>query len=66
MEVSNIVSKYLLDNGYDGLCNDGCGCFLDDFMPCGNCHNDCVPGYEGKFEDGDKGIFPTKDQEQKP
>ena len=32
--VREIVREYLVANGYDGLCNDECGCDLDDFMPC--------------------------------
>lgn len=46
MTVADIVRKYLTDNGYDGLCTDGCGCSLDEFMPC--CSDgvpDCVPAY---------------------
>jgi hypothetical protein len=50
MNVKEIVTKHLEANGFDGLFNgdieDGCGCTLDDFMPCGGeCVLDCEPGF---------------------
>ena len=51
MTVQEIVAEYLKNNGYDGLCNEDCGCGLEDFMPCvnsefhsGNIHG-CEPAY---------------------
>lgn len=41
-----IITKWLTDNGYDGLCNTDCGCELSDLIPCGTCFDDCVPGYK--------------------
>ena len=41
---SEILAKALREQGYDGLCGDDCGCFLDDLMCCGAC-DDCVAGY---------------------
>lgn len=41
MELLDMVKKYLVDNGLDGLCNDGCGCGLDDLAPCGDPEADC-------------------------
>ena len=37
MEVYEILSEYLVKNGYDGLYNDdtSCGCDLSDFCYCG-------------------------------
>ena len=36
MTVKEIVKKYLIEHGYDGLYSSGeCACKLDDFMPCG-------------------------------
>lgn len=32
--VKEIVLEYLRKHGQDGLCNDNCGCSLEDFMPC--------------------------------
>ena len=34
MTVKEIVKDYLEQNDYDGLCREGCGCGLDDIMPC--------------------------------
>ena len=46
MTVYEIVEKYLVDNSYDGLCNDECGCPLGDLMPCySQGVIECVPGY---------------------
>jgi hypothetical protein len=47
MTISEIIKKYLADNGYDGLCLDGegCGCYIDDLMPCCSA-SVCFPGYE--------------------
>jgi len=48
MTIKEIVKKYLIKNGYDGLCNfdDGCGCKIKDLMPCGDPNiQDCVPGH---------------------
>ena len=57
MTVRDIVAEYLRENGYDGLCGDECGCFMDDIMPC---HQDgywegvgdCPPGHLCEGEDG--------------
>jgi hypothetical protein len=49
MKVKQIITKYLKDNGYDGLCYENCGCALDDLIPCrgDRIHiDDCVSGYE--------------------
>jgi hypothetical protein len=54
MTVVDIIVDFLKSNGYDGLVGDGCGCTLDDFMPCGNesCLG-CVPGIVLKVICGD-------------
>jgi len=52
MNVTDIVIKYLKDNGYDGLCGDGCGCGLDDFAPCDSNIGDCKPAYKVKSDCG--------------
>jgi hypothetical protein len=52
MEVVDIVREWLEKNGYDGLCNEECGCGLDDFTPCGYIKNDCLAAYKHRKEDG--------------
>jgi hypothetical protein len=34
MTVKEIVKDWLKGHGYEGLCEDECGCGLDDFAPC--------------------------------
>ena len=46
--LQTIVADWLREHGYDGLCGDGCGCGVDDLMPCVQCETpivDCKPGY---------------------
>ena len=46
--VKEMVRRYLINNGYDGLVHsDGdCTCVLDDFMHCdGDCVTECVAGH---------------------
>ena len=46
MNVIEIVKKYLIDNGYDGLHHAcGCGCGLDDLVPCGDIEEKCEAAY---------------------
>jgi len=70
MILREIVKKWLIDNGYDGLCGDGCGCENEDLMPCEYPHKTfCEAGYkvpcpgpEDCWADGDCDfhISPTK------
>lgn len=49
MNIFLIVSKYLEDNGFDGLSNASlqCGCDSSDLFPCGSPHEDqCLPSYK--------------------
>lgn len=57
MTVKEIIEAYLRLHGYDGLCTDGCGCFLCDLFPCDDNGMDCVPGHKRMGDDGDWGIF---------
>lgn len=34
LSVKQIVAEYLENEGYDGLCTDGCGCGAGDLIPC--------------------------------
>lgn len=49
MTVREIITAYLREHGYDGLCNDDCGCGIDDLAPCGGDYGRCVPAHK----DGD-------------
>jgi hypothetical protein len=52
MTVKEIVIKYLEENGFEGLVCwntswDGCGCGIEDLMPCdGECIDRCEPAYK--------------------
>ena len=43
-----IIKQYLIDNDFDGLCNEpiGCGCELTDLKPCDSDFSECKPGYK--------------------
>jgi hypothetical protein len=46
MKLTDIVRVWIAEHGYDGLCNEDCGCTLDDFMPCdGWGLQFCIPAY---------------------
>lgn len=46
MTVKQIVHEWVKEHGYDGLYSDiGCGCKLDDFIPCDMCSMNCMPGH---------------------
>jgi len=47
MNVNEIVKSHLAQNGYDGLCTEGCGCIISDLAPClrDGIPMECKPGY---------------------
>ena len=45
MDIQEIVKKFLIDNGFDGLWNEGCSCEIADLMPCGEPGN-CEAGHK--------------------
>ena len=57
--VKDIIKKYLVDNGYDGLYHleADCGCFLNDLFLCDEWCLDCKPGVQV-----DDGIGPRPQQ----
>ena len=67
-----IIPQYLKNNGYEGLVSgEGCGCSLDDLMPCGGeFAMGCEAGYKvpGCTEECGQGcdfhIFPGKRPDQ--
>lgn len=52
MTVKEIVKAWLIENKYDGLYQDDCGCFTEDMMPCDDCGvQRCVAGIKKVFQD---------------
>ncbi len=49
MNIQEIVSKYLTDNGYDGLYENDyeCSCEKDELFPCDSPMPNCSAGYKG-------------------
>ena len=69
LNIKDIVKKYLLEYGYDGLCNTDidCGCQLSDLIPCDYFSaENCRCGFLGKSKDEDDGfgIYSTKSEAQ--
>jgi hypothetical protein len=61
MNVKEILTKWLKDNGYDGLYSDfECGCALDDLCPCDGDITCCEPGYQIHSQEWDFLIVPEK------
>ncbi len=49
MTIIEIVAKYLIENGYDGLVNPDseCGCAIDDICPSLDSYwGSCLPAYK--------------------
>jgi hypothetical protein len=42
LTVADVLRDACERYGADGLCNEECGCGLDDFVPCGEAHPDCI------------------------
>jgi len=52
MNVCEIVTKYLIENGYSGLYSEDCGCKIGDLFPCQECPDKCKAGYLQEDCDG--------------
>ena len=54
MMLKSIAKQWLEKNGMDGLCNEDCGCKLDDLMPCVHPRDTCEAGNirYGTFDKG--------------
>lgn len=50
MSPREIIATWLRSNGYDGLACDGCGCGLDDMMPCDALDNECRPAMKHRCD----------------
>lgn len=62
MNCIEIIKKYLVDNGYDGLCDSdcNCGCGVNDLSPCDNLSLfHCKPAHSKKLrcEDCEDGKY---------
>lgn len=44
--IKKIISDYLEENNYEGLCNIECGCSINDLFPCGEIQEDCITAYK--------------------
>jgi len=67
MTVKEIVTKYLKENGYDGLCHAECecACELGELMPCDEPCEECEPGYKVPCDCGDHDFHIVPEKEQK-
>lgn len=54
MNVTELLTAWLKEHGYDGLCRDGCGCDVDNLAPCGEYCGYCVPAYKRTCPGHDK------------
>jgi hypothetical protein len=52
MTVKEIIAAYLKENGYDGLCWDGCGCVVKDICLTNEDCLMCVPAYRYQYVNG--------------
>lgn len=61
--IVEILEKWLMENGYDGLFGDDCGCRIGDLMACGEPQIDCKAGYKVSSPDSssDYQIGPKKE-----
>lgn len=48
MTVKEIVEAYLKANGFDGLRNYHCSCYVDELMDCVGNTGECTPGHKIK------------------
>jgi hypothetical protein len=56
VNVGQIVTEWLVANGYDGLAGEECGCFVGDLMPCGLDNSGCarcVAGHRERIDEYD-------------
>jgi hypothetical protein len=58
-DVGKIIAEYLDERGFDGLCDCfGCGCGVDDLVPCASDPCNCVPAY-AETQDGETLYYPA-------
>ena len=67
LTVKDIVVRYLIQEGYDGLYSDAdCGCELGDLFPCGSPFEECCPGYKAPCACGEGHYFDIVAKKPKP
>jgi hypothetical protein len=69
MNCAQIIKSYLVENGFEGLFCDNCGCDLDDLMPCDSVCSECTPGYQVMVPDDikcDYNWYICKNKDDKP
>lgn len=61
-----IIKQYLIDNDYDGLCNDdiGFGCEINDLIPCTEGFSTCTPAYKYKDPSGEYNFLMHQDLQE--
>lgn len=66
MKVIEIITKYLIENNFDGLYDPSgeCACEIDDLQPCGEDISYCRAGY--KILTPDDPEYNYRIQEDKP
>jgi hypothetical protein len=47
IDVKQMTIEYIKQHGYDGLCNDDCGCGIDALAPCGEPMSTCNAAFKG-------------------
>ena len=53
MTAKDILTQWLTEHGYDGLCSNECGCPIEDLNCCEGPCLDCVPGYKADDPTGE-------------
>jgi hypothetical protein len=52
MNIEEIIKHWLIENKYDGLYCEACGCYINDLFPCGEGYGDCVPAMMKECKNG--------------
>jgi RNase P subunit RPR2 len=61
MDAETIIKNYLIENGYEGLCNFDCGCGVNGLAPCDGIQLDCVPAFKIVCDEcGDEMFYPAE------
>ena len=61
-DVRDIVRRYLVKNGHDGLCSEDCWCRVDGLMPCDDTTADCQPARAWRCPLCDETVYAPADE----